>query len=129
MSSLPLPTFTPGGYGAALPDQDVAGQNELTVAPLHAQTLGLGVAAVAGGANALFMGEKLQTDIQHVLHLQNGNMIGIFLRQLDKVDHEGGQKGLAGALVGLSQIGGEFQCDGRVLLPHLDGGLPAPARR
>ena len=29
--------------GAPLADQDVAGQDELTVTPLHAQTLGLGI--------------------------------------------------------------------------------------
>ena len=65
VSSLPLPTFTPGWMWVPLTDQNVAGQHELTVAALHAQTLGLRVAAVPGGANALFMGEKLQTDIQH----------------------------------------------------------------
>ena len=36
-------------------------------------------------------------------------MVGIFLRQLDKVDHQGGQKGLTGALVGLSQSAGSFR--------------------
>jgi len=51
--------------GAPLPDQDVAGQDKLAVAPLGAKALGLGIAAVPGGANALFMGEELKTDIQH----------------------------------------------------------------
>ena len=51
--------------GAPLADQDVAGQDELTVTPLHAQTLGLGIAAVAGGADALLVGEELKTDVQH----------------------------------------------------------------
>ena len=50
--------------GAPLADQDVAGQDELTVTPLHAQTLGLGIAAVAGGADALLVGEELKTDVQ-----------------------------------------------------------------
>ena len=45
--------------GAPLANQNVSGQHKLTVAPLHAQPLGLRVAAVAGGTNALFMGEKL----------------------------------------------------------------------
>jgi hypothetical protein len=94
--------------GAALTDQDVAGQNELTVATLHAQTLSLGVAAVTGGANALLVGEELQTDIQHKLHLQDGNMVGIFLGQGHKVYHEGGQKSLTGALIGLTQAAGKL---------------------
>ena len=34
-----------------------------------------------------------------------------------------GQKGLTGALVGLSQSAGELEGDGRVLFLHLDGGL------
>ena len=41
--------------GAALTDQDVAGQNVLTIAALDAETLGLGVTAVFRGAYALFM--------------------------------------------------------------------------
>ena len=74
----------------------------------HAQTLGLGIAAVAGGADALLVGEELQTDIQHKLHLQDGNMVGIFLGQGHKVYHEGGQKGLTGALIGLTQAAGKL---------------------
>src|SRR5699024_195803 len=54
--------------GAPLANQDVAGQDELAVAPLHAQALGLGITAVAGGADALLVGEKLQTDVQHGIH-------------------------------------------------------------
>ena len=38
---------------------------ELTIAALHAQALSHGIAAVTGGAHALFVGEKLQTDFQH----------------------------------------------------------------
>ena len=60
--------------GAALTDQNVAGQNELTVAALHAQTLGLRVAAVPGGANALFMGEKLKVQIQHISYTSSIDM-------------------------------------------------------
>src|SRR5699024_10261400 len=41
--------------GAALTDQDVAGQNVLTVAALHAQTLGLGITAVFGRTYAFFV--------------------------------------------------------------------------
>ena len=37
---------------ASLADQDVAGQNELTVGTLDTEALGLGIAAVLGGANA-----------------------------------------------------------------------------
>lgn len=42
--------------GASLPNQNIAGQNKLTVGALDAQPLGLGVTAVLGGAAALFMG-------------------------------------------------------------------------
>ena len=48
--------------GTTLTDQDVAGQNELTVGTLNAQALGLGVTAVLGGANALLVSEEL--DVQ-----------------------------------------------------------------
>ena len=41
--------------GAALTNQDVAGQNKLTVAALYAQTLGLGITAVLGRTYAFFM--------------------------------------------------------------------------
>ena len=41
--------------GATLTNQDVAGQNELTVCTLGAQTLCCGIAAVLGAAYALFM--------------------------------------------------------------------------
>ena len=53
--------------GTALTDQDVAGQDELTVAPLDAQTLGHGVTAVPGGAHALFMGKELKSDVKHLV--------------------------------------------------------------
>lgn len=51
--------------GAALTDQNVARQDELPVGALHAQPLGLAVAAIAGGANAFLVGKKLQTNVQH----------------------------------------------------------------
>ena len=41
--------------GAALTDQDVAGQNELTVAALDAEALGLGITTVLGRTYAFFM--------------------------------------------------------------------------
>ena len=44
--------------GAALTDQDVAGQHELAVTALDAQALGLGVTTVTGGADALLVGEN-----------------------------------------------------------------------
>ena len=50
---------------AALTNQNVAGQNELTVGTLHAQALGLGVTAVLGGAAALLVSEELDVDLQH----------------------------------------------------------------
>ena len=51
--------------GASLANQDVAGQNELTVSTLHAQALGLGVTAVLGGTAALVVSEELNTNLQH----------------------------------------------------------------
>ena len=51
--------------GAALANQNVAGQNELTISALGAKTLGLGITAVLGGTNALLVGEELQTNVQH----------------------------------------------------------------
>ena len=51
--------------GAALAHQNVASQNELTVSPLGPKTLGLRVTAVLGGAHTFFMGEELQTNVQH----------------------------------------------------------------
>ena len=41
--------------GATLTNQNVAGQHELTVGALDAQTLGLGIAAVLGRTYAFFM--------------------------------------------------------------------------
>ncbi|MPN00999.1 hypothetical protein SDC9_148197 [bioreactor metagenome] len=51
--------------GAALTNQNVARQDLLPVRALHAQTLGVGVTAILGGAAALFVGEELQTNVQH----------------------------------------------------------------
>ena len=45
--------------GAALADENVARQDELAVRPLGAQALGLGVAAVLGGAAALLVGKEI----------------------------------------------------------------------
>ena len=50
--------------GASLANQNVAGQNELTVGTLHAQTLGLGITAVLGGTAALVVSEELNTNLQ-----------------------------------------------------------------
>ena len=41
--------------GAALTDQNVAGQNKLTVAALNAEALGLGITAVLGRTYAFLM--------------------------------------------------------------------------
>ena len=41
--------------GSALTNENVAGENELTVSTLRAETLGLGIAAVLGGAHSFFM--------------------------------------------------------------------------
>ena len=52
---------------ASLADQNVAGQNELTVCALDAEALGLGVTTVLGGTAALLMREELETDFQHCI--------------------------------------------------------------
>ena len=51
---------------AALPDEDVARKNELTVRTLGPETLGFAVTTVAGTADALFMSKKLQIDPEHI---------------------------------------------------------------
>ena len=51
--------------GASLANQNVAGQNELTVSTLDAQALSLGITAVLGGTAALVVSEELNTNLQH----------------------------------------------------------------
>ena len=55
--------------GAALAHQHVAGQDKLAVAPLHAQALGLGIAAVAGGATPFLWAKNCSPIFSMVLHL------------------------------------------------------------
>ena len=50
----------------ALPDEDVARKNELTVRTLRSQTLGLAVTTVTGATYALLMCEKLQINPEHI---------------------------------------------------------------
>lgn len=52
--------------GAALADEDIAGQHVLPVGPLGPQALALGITAVLSRTNALLMGEELQTNVHHV---------------------------------------------------------------
>jgi hypothetical protein len=49
--------------GAALTHQNVTGQNKLTVGTFHAETFGLGITAVFGGTNALFVSEQLNVNL------------------------------------------------------------------
>ena len=51
--------------GTTLANENVAGENELTVSALGAKALGLGVTAVLGGAHTFFMSEELKTDVHH----------------------------------------------------------------
>ena len=51
--------------GASLANQNVAGQNKLTVSALNAQTLSLGITTVLGRTAALVVSEKLNTNLQH----------------------------------------------------------------
>ena len=51
--------------GASLANQDVAGQNELTISTLHAQALSIRITTVLGGTAALVVSEELNTNLQH----------------------------------------------------------------
>ena len=66
--------------GASLTNDDIAGLYDLTVSLLHTKALGLAVAAVLGGANALLMSKELQTEFQHhatsIIFLVLGNGSG-----------------------------------------------------
>lgn len=64
-------------FGAALTDQDIASQYELTVAPLDTQTLGFRITTVTGGANALFMGKILDGNQHRLLHLRYHKVEGV----------------------------------------------------
>jgi hypothetical protein len=57
--------YTGMNLGSALLEKDVAGLNELTVCSLGAETLGLGISAVLGGADTLLMSEQLKVHSQH----------------------------------------------------------------
>ena len=48
-----------------LTNQDVAGQNELTVCSLGAESLGLRVTTVLGRTHTFFMSEQLNVNFQH----------------------------------------------------------------
>ena len=50
---------------ASLANQDVAGQNKLTVSTLNAQALSLGITTVLGRTAALVVSEVLNTNLQH----------------------------------------------------------------
>ena len=63
--------------GTALLNKDVTSQNVLTVSTLYAKSLGLGVTSVVGRALSFFMGEELNIDIKHVLHLSEVNVVRI----------------------------------------------------
>ena len=55
--------------GSALSDKDIACENELTVASLDAESLGLRITAVLGRTRTLLMCKKLYINLQHDLHL------------------------------------------------------------
>ena len=52
--------------GAALPDKDIAGENELTVRALGPKTLGLTLTTVTGATDALFMCKELKIEPEHI---------------------------------------------------------------
>ena len=49
--------------GATLTDQDVAGQNELAICTLRAQTLSRRITAVLGRTHTFFMSEQLNVNL------------------------------------------------------------------
>ena len=51
--------------GTALTHQDVAGMTRSPPKRFHAEALRIGIAAVAGGACALFRGKKLKVEMEH----------------------------------------------------------------
>ena len=51
--------------GSALSDKDIACENELTVASLDAESLGLRITAVLGRSAALLMCEKLNIYLEN----------------------------------------------------------------
>ena len=51
---------------AALPYEDVAREDELTVSTLGPQTLGFAFTTVAGRADALLMCKKLKIEFEHI---------------------------------------------------------------
>jgi len=51
--------------GAALPDENVAGEYELTISTLGAKTLGFAVATVTSATNTFLMSEELEIDVHH----------------------------------------------------------------
>ena len=86
----------------SLADDNVACLYSLTVRLLNAETLCFAVTTVLGGAAALLMSEKLNTNLQHsdstILSKESGlrvrtvciaddEIIGEFLLQLAEVDH------------------------------------------
>jgi hypothetical protein len=50
---------------SALADENVAGEYELAVGALRTESFGLGITAVAGGTDALFVGKELQAYVKH----------------------------------------------------------------
>ena len=57
--------YTGMEVSAALANQNVACENELTISTLGAKTLRLRVTTVLGGAAALLMSKELQIDVHH----------------------------------------------------------------
>ena len=51
--------------GAALPDQDVTGDDALAAETLDPKPLSIGVATVSRRTGALFRGKKLQVEVKH----------------------------------------------------------------
>ena len=56
---------------SALTNKNIAGQDELTIGTLDAQTLAFAVTTVAGGAHTFFMSKELKIHFQHVVVLRS----------------------------------------------------------
>src|SRR5579883_3544134 len=103
-------------FGAALPDQDISRNDDLTAELLDPQPPAGGVAAVAGAAACLFMchGPVLLIRLLRLARLLGTGLAG---------SHLAAALGLASGLLCGRFLGGSFLYRGLPLGGHLDGGL------
>src|SRR5699024_6649825 len=141
VSSLPLPTLTPGWIWVPrwrtrmLPARTNWPSPRFTPRRLASESRPLRVEPTPflWAKNCRPMFSMVFTPpnlcVNHVVRrsilLQHGQVFGILLVQAGKVNHQGGQEGLAHRLVLRAQPAGYAQMDGRVLFPDLHRGPQA----